>query len=57
MRSLTPFDVIKALQSQSQQVTAGQVGMPPAPSGQSFQLTVDISGRLSEVSSNTKMWW
>ena len=50
VRSLTPYDVIKALQSQSQQVTAGQVGMPPAPSGQDFQLTVDISGRLSEVS-------
>ena len=48
VRSLTPLDVIKALQSQSQQVTAGQVGMPPAPSGQNFQLTVDISGRLSE---------
>jgi HAE1 family hydrophobic/amphiphilic exporter-1 len=49
VRQLTPQDVIGALQGQSQQVTAGQVGMPPAPQGQSFQLTVDVSGRLSEV--------
>ena len=49
-RSLTPGDVIKALQSQSQQVTAGQIGAPPTPSGQNFQYTIDISGRLSEVS-------
>ncbi len=33
VRQLTPQDVIGALQAQSQQVTAGQVGMPPAPSG------------------------
>ncbi|ARP98337.1 efflux RND transporter permease subunit [Pseudorhodoplanes sinuspersici] len=49
-RSLTPQDVISALQAQSQQVTAGQIGAPPAPSGQDFQYTIDISGRLSEVS-------
>ena len=46
---LTPQDVIQALQSQSQQVTAGQIGIPPVPSGQNFQYTIDISGRLSEV--------
>jgi HAE1 family hydrophobic/amphiphilic exporter-1 len=48
-RSLTPEDVIKALQGQSQQVTAGQIGMPPTPGGQNFQYTIDIAGRLSEV--------
>lgn len=48
-RSLTPDDVIKALQGQSQQVTAGQIGMPPTPGGQKFQYTIDIAGRLSEV--------
>ena len=48
-RSLTPQDVIQALQSQSQQVTAGQIGMPPTQGGQNFQLTLDIAGRLSEV--------
>jgi HAE1 family hydrophobic/amphiphilic exporter-1 len=49
-RSLTPQDVIQALQGQSQQVTAGQIGMPPTNGGQNFQYTIDISGRLSEVS-------
>ena len=33
-RGLTPRDVINSLQQQSQQVTAGQIGAPPAPSGQ-----------------------
>lgn len=46
---LTPQDVIQALQSQSQQVTAGQIGIPPVPAGQNFQYTIDIAGRLSEV--------
>ena len=34
--ALTPQDVIQALQQQSQQVTAGQVGMPPTPARQRF---------------------
>jgi hydrophobic/amphiphilic exporter-1 (mainly G- bacteria), HAE1 family len=49
-RGLTPADVISAIQLQSQQVTAGQVGIPPAPKGQDFQYTLDIKGRLDEVS-------
>ena len=49
-------DVVEALQQQSQQVTAGQVGMPPAPSGADFQYTVDVAGRLSE-STNSKTSW
>src|SRR6202041_3260192 len=36
-RGLTPQDVINAIEEQSQQVTAGQVGAPPAPKGQDFQ--------------------
>ncbi len=48
-RGLTPQDVINAIQEQSQQVTAGQVGAPPAPPGQAFQYTIDIKGRLDEV--------
>src|SRR5579863_4388341 len=48
-RGLTPQDVINAIQAQSQQVTAGQVGAPPAPNGQDFQYTLDIKGRLDEV--------
>jgi HAE1 family hydrophobic/amphiphilic exporter-1 len=46
---LTPQDVISALRSQNQQVSAGQIGIPPVPPGQNFQYTVDIMGRLSEV--------
>ncbi|OYX14710.1 MAG: hypothetical protein B7Z15_03015 [Rhizobiales bacterium 32-66-8] len=46
---LTPSDVTNAIKGQSQEVTAGQVGMPPAPSGTSFQYTVNIQGRLNDV--------
>jgi HAE1 family hydrophobic/amphiphilic exporter-1 len=43
---LSPNEVINAVQSQSQPVTAGQAGTPPADKGQSFQYTVDIQGQL-----------
>jgi len=45
---LTPGDVIQAIQQQSQQVTAGQVGTPPAPATQAFQYTVNVEGRLAD---------
>ena len=44
---LTPSEVSKVIQEQSQPVTAGQVGLPPAPKDQDFQFTVDVHGRLS----------
>ncbi|HVY59695.1 MAG TPA: multidrug efflux RND transporter permease subunit [Xanthobacteraceae bacterium] len=47
-RSLNVQDVVQALQQQSQQVTAGQVGMPPTPAGQAFQLTLDVTGALDD---------
>ncbi|MGD9837012.1 MAG: efflux RND transporter permease subunit [Afipia sp.] len=47
--SLMPQDVIQAIQQQSQQVTAGQVGMPPTPAGQAFQYTLNINGRLDDT--------
>ena len=47
-RGLVPQDVIQALQQQSEQVTAGQIGAPPAPSGQSFQYTLNVAGKLSD---------
>ena len=48
-RALTPQDVINAIQQQSQEVAAGQVGAPPAPSGQDFQYTLNLKGRLDDV--------
>ena len=45
---LEPKDVIDAVQQQSQEVTAGQVGMPPAPKDQQFQYTVDILSRFND---------
>src|SRR6202035_954497 len=48
-RSLNAQDVVTALQQQSQEVTAGQVGMPPTPPGVDFQYTLEIEGRLSDV--------
>ncbi len=47
-RSLTTQDVIQALQQQSEQVSAGQIGMPPAPDSQSFQYTLNVMGRLDD---------
>ena len=43
---LVPEDVIRVIRQQSQEVAAGQVGMPPAPKDQQFQYTVDIQSRL-----------
>jgi hydrophobic/amphiphilic exporter-1 (mainly G- bacteria), HAE1 family len=50
VRGLMPQDVIQAIQQQSQQVTAGQVGAPPTPPGQSFQYTLNVNGRLDDTS-------
>jgi hydrophobic/amphiphilic exporter-1 (mainly G- bacteria), HAE1 family len=47
-RGLMPQDVIEALRQQSTQVTAGQIGAPPAPRGQTFQYTLNVTGRLSD---------
>jgi hydrophobic/amphiphilic exporter-1 (mainly G- bacteria), HAE1 family len=49
VRALMPQDVIQAIQQQSQQVTAGQVGAPPTPAGQAFQYTLNVNGRLDDV--------
>ncbi len=48
-RSLTPADVVNAIQQQSQEVAAGQIGSPPAPNGQPFQFTLDLRGRFNEA--------
>ncbi len=46
--NLVPKDVIDAVRQQSQNVAAGQVGMPPAPADQQFQYSVDIQSRLND---------
>jgi HAE1 family hydrophobic/amphiphilic exporter-1 len=47
-RQLTTQDVITAIQEQNVQVAAGNIGQPPAPDSQNFQLIVTAQGQLSE---------
>ncbi len=47
-RGLTATDVLNALQEQNVQVAAGQIGQPPAPTGQQFQISVRAMGQLIE---------
>ena len=47
-RRLTATDVIAALQEQNVQVAAGQIGQPPAPAGQAFQISVRAMGQLTD---------
>ena len=49
-RSLTAQDVVDALEEQNLQVGAGNIGQPPAPDGQMYQLSLEAVGRLKEVS-------
>jgi multidrug efflux pump len=48
-RNLSATDVVNALQDQNLAMTAGQLGQPPAPTGQDFQLPLDAIGRLVEA--------
>ncbi len=47
-RQITTQDVTAALSRHNVQVPAGQVGQPPNPPGQSFQMTVTALGRLTD---------
>jgi HAE1 family hydrophobic/amphiphilic exporter-1 len=49
-RNITADEVVAALREQNVQVAAGQVGAPPVRAGQTFQMSVRSSGRLSEPS-------
>jgi hydrophobic/amphiphilic exporter-1 (mainly G- bacteria), HAE1 family len=49
-RGLTATNVVSALQEQNVQVAAGQIGQPPSPTGQAYQVSVRAVGRLSEPS-------
>ena len=48
-RSLVPNDIIYAIQSQNTEVTAGQIGGPPAPGEQAYKLTVNVNGPMNTV--------
>jgi HAE1 family hydrophobic/amphiphilic exporter-1 len=54
-RGLTATAVLSALQEQNVQVAAGQIGQPPSPEGQSYQISVRAVGRLSEASEFDKI--
>ena len=48
-RGLTADDVVSALQEQNIQVGAGQIGQPPTPSDQNFQIDLRAQSRLQTV--------
>ena len=46
MRGLTPSDVSVAISRQNVMLAAGQLGAPPVPNGQDFQLTLNVTSAL-----------
>jgi HAE1 family hydrophobic/amphiphilic exporter-1 len=44
---LSTNDILNAVQEQNVQVAAGSIGTPPQPSGQPFEYTAIVNGRLS----------
>ncbi|MBU3564133.1 efflux RND transporter permease subunit [Polynucleobacter sp. Tro8-14-1] len=47
MRNLTPNDVIAVINKQNVLLTAGQIGAPPTPIGQDFQLTLNVTSAMT----------
>ena len=47
-RRLMAADVVNALRDQNVQVAAGQVGQPPAREGQTYQISVRATGRMTD---------
>ena len=52
---LTATDILSAVQEQNVQVAAGSIGTPPQPSGQPFEYTAIVNGRLSSVDDFNKI--
>ena len=48
-RAISADMISKAIEQQNTQVAAGQIGQPPVPTGQAFQLTINTRGRLVEA--------
>ena len=46
MRNLTPADVSAAISRQNLMLAAGQLGAPPVPTGQDFQLTLNVTSAM-----------
>jgi multidrug efflux pump len=44
--SLSAMDVVTAISQQNLQVAPGQIGQPPVPRGQQYQLAINTKGRL-----------
>ncbi|HKC69094.1 MAG TPA: efflux RND transporter permease subunit, partial [Bacteroidia bacterium] len=53
--SITPQDVINALNEQNVQVAAGSVGAPPQQASQTYELSVLVNGRLNRVADFEKI--
>ena len=53
--SLTPSDIIAALNTQNVQVAAGSAGVPPQQKTQTFEIGILVNGRLSKVSEFEKI--
>ncbi len=45
-RGLTPADISNAINRQNVMLAAGQIGAPPVPNGQDFQLTLNVMSAL-----------
>jgi len=46
MRNLTPSDISTAISRQNVMLAAGQLGAPPVPNGQDFQLTLNVTSSM-----------
>lgn len=46
---LMPSDVTNAIRNQNKDISAGQIGAPPTPGGQAYQLTMNVPGQLANV--------
>lgn len=49
-RRITAQDVVNAIQEQNMEVGVGRIGESPAQDGQTYQLTLQTTGRLEDVS-------
>ncbi len=54
-RGLTPQDVVAAVRSQNQQVSAGVIGGPPYDNDVALQLPINVQGRLQEIEEFAEM--